>query len=122
MFPKSLKSAFGGKVSENDFIICGGKSEDIVTDSCYHLDLLKNDNFIKLSHSLLNPRAEGIAVPIEGLGLWIIGGIISANTPVDTSEIVSLTETKQGPDLPDIWTASCAVKISDNSIFIGGKR
>ena len=56
---------------------------------------------------------------IEGLGMWVIGGAGDPNV-LKTTEIVTLTETKAGPELPDVWTGFCAVKISENSVFIGG--
>lgn len=51
--------------------------------------------------------------------MWVIGGAGEPNV-LKTTEIVTLTETKLGPELPDVWTGFCALKINENSIFIGG--
>ena len=83
------------------------------------MNLYKNDEFVELNHQLIESRAQGKAIFIEGVGLWVIGGV-GETDPLKTTEIVTMTETKIGPELPDLWTAFCAVKINENSIFLGG--
>ena len=125
-FPKPLKAAYYGQISKQDFIICGGDDENLDKRSeCYHLDLLKYDNFQPMTSTLKTARSQGSSVSIKDVGLWIIGGTTKIDGQSEklssTEIIVSLDQVIQGPELPKIWTAMCAVNIEDkNSVFIGG--
>ena len=106
-----------GAIFGNAPIICGGFYNYNDTCITYHQD----SEWI-LSHLLAQRRLFAAEVKVNSTTLWILGGLYPGD---DSTEFVIQGQTNgiPGPKLPYKLSSMCAIKFSENEIFvIGGDR
>ena len=116
--PSSRNGAVGAMFG-NAPIICGGKDSRYWNyfDSCISF---KNSQW-SLSHSMNKKRWYPAGVQINSTTVWILGGEFSWNY-LDSTEFIVQGQSKAipGPKLPYAAFALCAVKLSEQEIFVIG--
>ena len=115
--PSSRNGAVGAMFG-NAPIICSGKDGfNNYFDSCISF---KNSQW-SLSHSMSKKRFYPAGVQINSTTLWILGGQFQLNT-LDSTEFIVQGQSKAipGPKLPYAAFGLCAVKLSEQEIFVIG--
>ena len=121
----SIRLCAVGAILGNVPIICGGVFWDW---SSYDTCLSFQNSTWTQSHVMNKRRSMAPGVKINSTTIWIIGGIDWFPTPTqppithDTTEFIIQGQIHgvPGPKLPNYWVASCAVKLSDEEIFVIG--
>jgi hypothetical protein len=113
--------ASGGLLNNNIALVCGGykySSPDKRLDDC----LTITDNGVEAAVKLIHPRSEAASVVFNGDTLWLTGGSIIGMETTKTTEFVTLTGTRPGPDLPLELEHHCLVTLNDTTVLlIGGE-
>ena len=113
-----------GAMFDNVPIICGGLDEDLNEDS-YAFDSctsFENSQW-QQSYSMFTNRGLAAGVQINATTFWILGGIDGIGKPILASTefiIKGQTNSISGPNLPHTLYNVCAVKRSDEEIFVIG--
>ena len=108
-----------GAMFGNTPIICSGKDNiNNHFDSCISF---KNSQW-SLSHSMNKKRFYPAGVQINSTTLWILGGTFTILNNLDSTEFIVQGQSKAipGPKLPYTVHALCAVKLSEQEIFVIG--
>ena len=107
-----------GAMLDNAPIICGGADEDSNNfDSCLSF---VNSQW-QQSHSMNEKRVIAAGVQINATTFWILGEGPGVGFPHSTEFIIKgQTNSISGPKLPHKLYAHCAVKRSDEEIFVIG--
>ena len=114
----STRAGAVGAMFGNAPIICSGRDGfNNYFDSCISF---KNSQW-SLSHSMNKKRFYPAGVQINSTTLWILGGQFQLNT-LDSTEFIVQGQSKAipGPKLPYPVHALCAVKLSEQEIFVIG--
>ena len=114
----STRAGAVGAMFGNAPIICSGRDGfNNYLDSCISF---KNSQW-SLSHSMNKKRFYPAGVQINSTTVWILGGEFSWNS-LDSTEFIVQGQTKAipGPKLPYAAFALCAVKLSEQEIFVIG--
>ena len=118
----SARYAAVGTMLNNTPILCGGKEDTIIFDTCisYH-----NDSEWIQSQSMVRKRSTAAGVKVNSTTFWILGGkdyIDDSDVYLDSTEFIIQGQTNgvPGPKLPYVFESICAVKISENEIFVIG--
>ena len=119
-----------GAMLGNVPIICGGIGG--TWDDPHNDNLTVHDSCISFqksqwsrSHSMNEERFFPSGVQINSTNLWILGGLDNQSLPMSTTEFITQGQTNgvSGPKLPFGLATMCAVKFSEEEIFvIGGDR
>ena len=110
-----------GTMLGNAPILCGGEDEDYNSlDTCtsYHQD----SEWIE-SNTMVKKRNSAAGVKVNTTTFWILGGHgYDSWKPWDSTEFIIQGQTNgvSGPKLPYGMDGMCAVKISENEIFVIG--
>ena len=98
-------------------LLCGGYNGATALDSCISF---QNSQWIP-SHSMNERRFWPAGVQINSTTFWILGGSDS-NHPSDSTEFIIEGQTNgvPGPKLPYGLSEICAVKLSEEEIFVIG--
>ena len=119
--PETIWGAVGTMFG-NVPIICGGAYFDSI-DSNLCISF-QNSQWVP-SHGMIEHRSSLAGVQINLLGnipaFWLLGGI-SAEIVLDSTEIIFQGDTNRysGPNLPYKMFGMCAIKLSDDEIFVIG--
>ena len=114
----STRAGAVGAMFGNAPIICSGRDGfNNYLDSCISF---KNSQW-SLSHSMKKKRFYPAGVQINSTTVWILGGEFSWNY-LDSTEFIVQGQSKAipGPKLPYTVHALCAVKLSEQEIFVIG--
>ena len=111
--PSNIRLYAVGAMFGNAPILCGGFLDD--TCITYHQD----SGWIH-SHSLVHTRTIAAGVKVNSTTLWILGGLTGLSQ--NSTEFINQGQTKgiPGPKLPYEMESMCAVKLSENEIFVIG--
>ena len=106
----------------NVFMSCGGcLSLDCYEsdNSCFYLDLHSPKmEFVPFTPSLvLDQRSGESGIAIDDQTIWINGGRPFLNT----TKLLSLQGTREGPNLPFLIADHCMVKVGSHLAIIGGR-
>ena len=106
-----------GAMLGNVPIICGGFNGLSAVDFCISFE---NSEWSQ-NHLLNDKRAFSAGVKINSTTLWILGGWNGSND-LDSTEFIIQGQSKgaPGPKLPYVLTYACAVKLSEEEIFVIG--
>jgi hypothetical protein len=112
-----VQGASGGLLNNNTALICGGYqySTSKVLDDCFAI----NGTAVEAKLKLTQPRSYAASVVINGNNLWMTGGRLGSG-PTKTTELVSLTGTRPGPDLPLEVYYHCLVSLNDTTVLLIG--
>ena len=120
----SARYAAVGTMLSNSPILCGGKEDTIIFDTCisYH----NGSEWIQ-SQSMVRKRSAAAGVKVNSTTFWILGGkdyIDGSDVYLDSTEFIIQGQTNgvPGPKLPHVFESICAVKISENEIFVIGLK
>ena len=118
--PSSRDNAVGAMFG-NIPILCGGLDEDYkILDTC----ISYQDSKWSHSHLMVQKRSFAAGVKINSTTFWILGGTYttSYNDYLDSTEFIIQGHTNgvPGPELPHSLSSMCAVKLSENEIFVIG--
>ena len=71
---------------------------------------------------MIEERFFPSGVQINSTTLWILGGLDNQSLPMSTTEFITQGQTNgvSGPKLPYVLDNMCAVKLSDEEIFVIG--
>ena len=112
-----------GAMLGNAPIICGGKEKGYYFDSCL---TFANSQWSQ-SHSMNEKRYFPAVVKINSTTFWILGGkykssLNNSHVFLDSTEFISEGQTNgvPGPKLPYAMSRMCAVKVSEEEIFLIG--
>ena len=115
--PSERKSAVGTMLG-NAPIICGGRVGSSHLDTCisYH-----QDSEWSQTHTMVNKRSAAADVKVNATTFWILGGD-DGSSNLDSTEFIIQGQTNgvPGPKLPYEMVGMCAIKISENEIFVIG--
>ena len=110
-----------GTMLDNAPILCGGEDEhDNSLDTCtsYHQD----SEWIE-SNTMVKKRNSAAGVKVNTTTFWILGGHgYDSWKPWDSTEFIIQGQTNgvSGPKLPYVMKGMCAIKVSENEIFVIG--
>ena len=111
-----------GTMFGNAPLLCGGYNIDsyMAFDTCisYH-----QDSGWSQSQSMVQARGNAAGVKLNSTTFWILGGYDGIrNVFLNSTEFIIQGQTKgvPGPKLPRGMSEMCAVKISENEIFVIG--
>ena len=99
-------------------ILCGGRSgSNIILDTC--ISYYQDSEWIQ-SNSMVQAREHAAGVKVNSQTFWILGGF--NNSFLDSTEFIIQGQTNgvPGPKLPYGMDGMCAIKISENEIFVIG--
>ena len=121
--PSVIQLPFGAMLG-NVPILCGGQDFPVSYDSCVTFE---NSQW-RISHSMNEKRTNPAGVQINSTTLWILGG--SEYNPGGShiyhhsTEFISQGQTNgiPGQKLPYALSSMCAVKLSQEEIFLIGGR
>ena len=111
-----------GAMFGNAPIICGGYISHIGADTCISF---QNSQWSR-SHPMTQERQYAAGVQLNSTTLWILGGHKFSNSRSllwhDSTEFIIQGQFwgVPGPKLPNELALSCAVKLSDEAIFVIG--
>ena len=111
-----------GAMFGNAPILCGGYDGSSYLDSCISF---QNSQWSQ-SHSMNEKRQYPAGVQINSTTFWILGGSrvggSSGSSYLDSTEFIIEGQTNgvPGPDLPYTLWSACAVKLSEEEIFVIG--
>ena len=114
--PSKRKGAVGTMLG-NAPLLCGGYNRD--TCISYHQD---SKRWIQ-SQTMVSKRDNAAGVKINSTSFWILGGDDgSSASNMDSTEFIMQGQTNgiPGPKLPYGMSSMCAIKISENEIFVIG--
>jgi uncharacterized protein YaaQ len=112
-----VQGASGGLLTNNNTLICGGVT-DVRLDDCFSI----NNNGIKPSSRLSQPRSYAASVVWNSTTLWLTGGWLDMGITTKSTEFVQLTGTTPGPDLPFEVAFHCLVSLNHTTVLlIGGE-
>ena len=116
--PSKRDSAVGTMLG-NAPLLCGGNDEDhSLLDTCisYH-----QDSEWTQTHTMVNKRSYSAGVKVNSTTFWILGGFVNPSC-LDSTEFIIQGQTNgvPGPKLPHGLKDMCAVKISENELFVIG--
>ena len=106
-----IEFAQGGLINEDTILACNS----LDNLECYSMSL--KDFKPKLLDFNVKYRLDSHSVVLDTGELWITGGSKSG-VHFDDTEIVSLTEIKSGPTLPEPVDGHCLVKINSTTIAL----
>jgi hypothetical protein len=107
--------ASGGLLTNTNALICGGWAAERL-DDCFSI----NNNGIKPSSRLTQPRSYAASVVWNSTTLWLTGGFLGGSGRTKTTEFVQLTGTTPGPDLPLEVSSHCLVSLNDTTLLLIG--
>ena len=112
--PSKRKGAVGTMLG-NAPLLCGGYNRD--TCISYHQD---SKRWIQ-SQTMVSKRDNAAGVKINSTSFWILGGD-DGSSNMDSTEFIIQGQTNgiPGPKLPYGMSSMCAIKISENEIFVIG--
>ena len=113
--PSKRKGAVGTMLG-NAPLLCGGYNRD--TCISYHQD---SKRWIQ-SQTMVSKRDNAAGVKINSTSFWILGGDDGSSSNMDSTEFIIQGQTNgiPGPKLPYGMSSMCAIKISENEIFVIG--
>jgi hypothetical protein len=114
--------ASGGLLTNNNVLICGGKSfiEETMLDDCFSINA--KNGLTTTTAKLSQPRTSSASVVLNSTALWLTGGWLIDTGRTKSTEFVQLTGTTPGPDLPLKVADHCLVSLNDTTtLLIGGK-
>ena len=118
----SARYAAVGTMLSNTPILCGGKEDTIIFDTCisYH----NGSEWIQ-SQSMVRKRSAAAGVKVNSTTFWILGGkdyIDGSDVYLDSTEFIIQGQTNGvlGPKLPNTLMAMCAALLTENDIFVIG--
>ena len=121
--PSGQSGAVGTMLS-NAPILCGGRD---VNDGSYNiLDTCVSYHQYSVwihSNTMINKRIDPAGVKVNSTAFWILGGY-DGSSRLDSTEFIIQGQTNgvPGPKLPYGMNGMCAIKISENEIFVIGGR
>ena len=109
-----------GTMFDNAPILCGGRSGTNILDTCisYH-----QDSEWTQSNSMVQAKYYAAGVKVNITTFWILGGYDGSSYHLlDYTEFIIQGQTNgvPGPKLPYGMDGMCAIKISENEIFVIG--
>ena len=108
-----------GTMLGNAPLLCGGYDGSSKLDTCisYH-----QDSEWSQTHTMVNQRSTAAGVKVNSTTFWILGGFEGYNSYLDSTEFIIQGQTNgvPGPKLPYGLDLMCAIKISENEIFVIG--
>ena len=122
----SLRNYAVGTMLGNAPILCGGYNLSSYLDTCISYN---QDSEWTQSHTMVNKRQNAAGVKVNTTTFWILGGNNGTNhgndrlvLPLDSTEFIIQGQTKgvPGPKLPYVLCCMCAIKRSENEIFVIG--
>ena len=111
-----------GAMFGNAPILCGGDNESLNNslDTC----ISYQESEWSQSYSMIQKRSYAASVQVNSSTFWILGGYYfdGSNVYTDSTEFVIQGQSNgvPGPKLPYNLLAMCAVKLSENEIFVIG--
>ena len=111
-------AAVGGLLGSTP-IICGGfDHREVDQDSCISYN---QSQWIK-THTMTTKRYDASIVQLNSTTLWIVGGYNGDYSETKSSEFIGLDSTvgKPGPKFPYPVTGACAVKYSEDKVYVMG--
>ena len=112
-----------GAMFDNVPIICGGLDEDLNEEYAFESCTSFENSQWQQSYSMFTNRGLAAGVQINATTFWILGGIDGIGKPIlDHTEFIIKGQTNSipGPNLPHTLYNMCAVKRSDEEIFVIG--
>ena len=112
-----------GAMFDNVPIICGGLDEDLNEEFAFESCTSFENSQWQQSYSMFTNRGLAAGVQINATTFWILGGIDGIGKPIlDHTEFIIKGQTNSipGPNLPHTLYNMCAVKRSDEEIFVIG--
>ena len=113
-----------GTMLGNAPLLCGGydgSSSRLDTCISYH-----QDSGWSKSNTMVNKRSSAAGVKVNSTTFWILGGFDGNSNLdyLDSTEFIIQGQTNgvPGPKLPYGMSGMCAIKISENEIFVIGGR
>ena len=115
-----------GTMLGNAPILCGGYNTSSYLDTCISYN---QDSEWTQSNSMVEARKSAAGVKVNSTTLWILGGNNGTShgndrlaLPLDSTEFIIQGQTKgvPGPKLPYVLCCMCAIKRSENEIFVIG--
>jgi hypothetical protein len=114
-------AASGGLLTNNNALICGGRTGSGRLDDCFSIGIYSIPHGIKKTATLTQPRWFASSVVLNSTTLWLTGGYLGSGHTKST-EFVQLTGTTPGPDLPLEVAYHCLVSLNDTTaLLIGGQ-
>ena len=117
----SFRSEAVGTMLGNAPLLCGGFDGYSQLDTCilYHQD----SEWIQ-SQTMVNKRQFAAGVKVNARTVWILGGSDEPFSHLDSTEFIIQGQTNgvPGPKLPYALRGMCAIKFTNNEIFVIGGR
>ena len=116
--PFPIEYGRGGLINDDTILSCNSYD----TFNCYSMSL--NDLQPKLLNFTLKPRNYPASVVLDTGRFWLTGGSQPTNFSIrtDDTEIISQTDVKPGPTLPEPIDGHCMVRINSTTIaLLSGK-
>ena len=111
-----------GTMFGNVPVLCGGIGDESSLTSLLDCISFQNSQW-RQSHSMNEIRDYTTGVQINSTTFWILGGVhLFPTESTDSTEFIIQGQTNgvPGPKLPNKLWAACAVKLSDEAIFVIG--
>jgi hypothetical protein len=118
-FPIDFVYGTTGGLIDNAPLICGGYTlyNGVALDECFVIG--KTETTVATTMS--TPRGNAASATLNRNTLWVTGGAASHSPPpLQTTELVQLSGTRPGPDLPVPLTRHCVVALNSTTFLVIG--
>jgi hypothetical protein len=116
-----VRGASAGLLANNNALICGGIDwtsswEFQFLDNCFAI----NENELTSTAKLLHSRSYAASVVLKDTTLWLTGGYLDGFVTTKSTELVELTGTTPGSDLPFAVSGHCLVSLNETTVLLIG--